>query len=545
VKLEWGARGPNNLLPPRPSRAGPMLRRGTKKDKTKPFDGTLNSKSTELVKSLLTLLNKQVGLEGIYRIPGDMGEVRRTKEAMNQGKKVSFENMAPHTQASLLKAFFKDLEDPIFVASLYPVWIAAAQHKDRKLLMTRILNLLPQHNFELISALMVHLQWIAKHSEKNLMTADNLAIVFGPILLRPQSVSAQTLLADVPWVNRCIGLMITESSFFFKNKLLLLHRKTEKTALFDEMKKAGAALIIEERKKREKEEKRKRDEQRKSERKKRFNTFSSKTPLKTPEAESDNDKGKSSPRESRSPAVSSNNSASNSPSCSPSPLARHTVISGRTDAPPLPPLPPNLVLPPSCSPPLRRTVSAYVPASPLAASATRKCIDDGESTASPVKERRPAGIILSSPISTYEYGNGFPHPATNVEPLSTTAEMTEEEKKKKEEDEKLLQNMKRRYSDRRKQTLDRWFKKKHDWTTVEEFEQAMQERAKRIEKGDYSQDDLRRWFEEMGDTSENLDDEECLLQNSSEEDNVSLPPSSLSDDAQLPVPDDAASVSVS
>lgn len=114
-------------------------------------------------------------LEGIYRIPGDMGEVRRTKEALNQGtsssshqdlavcrlcllcrrhpcqyeltphvflsvsivacfnhlltvpgKKVSFENMNPHTQASMLKAFFKELTDPVFSAQLYPAWIAGA-----------------------------------------------------------------------------------------------------------------------------------------------------------------------------------------------------------------------------------------------------------------------------------------------------------------------------------------------------------------------------------------------------------------------------------
>lgn len=34
--------------------------------------------------------------------------------------------MNPHTQASLLKAFYKELEDPLFSAKLYPGWIAGA-----------------------------------------------------------------------------------------------------------------------------------------------------------------------------------------------------------------------------------------------------------------------------------------------------------------------------------------------------------------------------------------------------------------------------------
>ena len=40
------------------------------------------------------------------------------------GKKVSYESMNPHTQASLLKAFLKELADPVFTAKLYPGWIA-------------------------------------------------------------------------------------------------------------------------------------------------------------------------------------------------------------------------------------------------------------------------------------------------------------------------------------------------------------------------------------------------------------------------------------
>lgn len=258
--------------------------------------------------------------------------------------------------------------------------VAAAQHKERKMLFARILNMLPQQNFQLISNLMIHLQLIAKHSEKNLMTAENLAIVFGPILLRPLSVSAQTLLADVPWVNKCIGLLITECSFFFKNKLLLLHRQTEKTALFEEMRKAGAAIMVEERKKREKEEKRLKEEQRKSERKKKYNTYSSKR--NTVKALLDSDPDASTYADPKHPPVSVNSSHTSdqhtptSPAPDPSsPSGQRTGSPERTRGampedgrppreapPPLPPLPNNLPPPPLVNSTLRRSVSAYIPA---------------------------------------------------------------------------------------------------------------------------------------------------------------------------------------
>jgi len=94
-----------------------MRRNRSRRDKAKHFDGTINSKSLDLVVTLIQHLEKHgklqppprfafvlvvasvpeailfsllpspspVSLEGLYRIPGDMGEVRRTKEALNQG----------------------------------------------------------------------------------------------------------------------------------------------------------------------------------------------------------------------------------------------------------------------------------------------------------------------------------------------------------------------------------------------------------------------------------------------------------------------------
>jgi hypothetical protein len=289
-------------------------------------------------------------------------------------------------------------------------------------LITRLLNMLPQQNLQIISTLMIHLRHISEHHMSNLMTAENLAIVFGPILLRPSSVSVETLFADVPYVNKCIGMLINDCSFFFKNKLVLLHRQTKQTSLFEEMRRAGAELIIEERRRREKEEKRLKEEQRKSERKKKYNTYSSskrqtvKALLDTEFDPSIDDHGNGHhPSTSPAPDPSSPSGARKDINQSGGVAVRpHTSYNPASSAPmlatpslsprpALPPLPENLPPPPSVNAgTLRRSVSAYNPVPAMGGS------DHGHSpkparlstAGGPVSPRhqrpaRPVGIVMT------------------------------------------------------------------------------------------------------------------------------------------------------
>jgi hypothetical protein len=322
----------------------------------------------------------------------------------------------------------------------------ATQHKDRKILITRLLNMLPQQNLQIISTLMIHLRHISEYHASNLMTAENLAIVFGPILLRPSSVSVETLFADVPYVNKCIGMLINDCSFFFKNKLVLLHRQTKQTSLFEEMRRAGAELIIEERKRREKEEKRLKEEQRKSERKKKYNTYSSskrqtvKALLDTEFDPAIDEHGNVAHHPSTSPAPdpSSPSSARNkgNGSCSPDmggravrPQTSYNPASApmlptpsTSPRPPLPPLPENLPPPPPVSAgTLRRSVSAYNPVPAIVVGGHNGGGAGGTNSHRAISPRsrptRPVGIMMippSGPASPdVPRSNGHHHPHHN------------------------------------------------------------------------------------------------------------------------------------
>lgn len=89
--------------------------------------------------------------------------------------------------SSLLKSFFRQLPDSLLTAELYPMFIDADKVEDPQRRMTTIRKLLrdlPEHHFETLKYLMLHLKRIVDHSEVNKMEAKNLAIVFGPTLVR-------------------------------------------------------------------------------------------------------------------------------------------------------------------------------------------------------------------------------------------------------------------------------------------------------------------------------------------------------------------------
>lgn len=57
----------------------------------------------------------------------------------------------------------------------------------------------PPYRLKIIKYLMGFLHTVAKHSESNKMSADNLAIVFGPCLLWPEHQSLEDAM-DIPYV---------------------------------------------------------------------------------------------------------------------------------------------------------------------------------------------------------------------------------------------------------------------------------------------------------------------------------------------------------
>merc|ERR1719225_455138 len=77
-----------------------------------------------------------------------------------------------------------------------------------------VLQKLPRANREILKVLIRHLNKVSLKSDKNLMTASNLGVVFGPGLLRPREETVASIM-DIKFCNEVIAILIENCERFF------------------------------------------------------------------------------------------------------------------------------------------------------------------------------------------------------------------------------------------------------------------------------------------------------------------------------------------
>ncbi|XP_011340451.1 rho GTPase-activating protein 21 isoform X2 [Ooceraea biroi] len=184
------------------------------------------SECVPLIVEMCTSIVEARGLEvvGIYRVPGNTAAIAQLTDSVNRG----FENINlqdprwsdVNVISSLLKSFFRQLPDSLLTAELYPMFIDADKIEDPQRRMTTIRKLLrdlPEHHFETLKYLMQHLKKIVEHSEINKMEAKNLAIVFGPTLVRASGSrdNMMTMVTDMSHQCRIVESLLNNVDWFF------------------------------------------------------------------------------------------------------------------------------------------------------------------------------------------------------------------------------------------------------------------------------------------------------------------------------------------
>ena len=74
------------------------------------------------------------------------------------------------------------------------------------------LHELPDHHFETLKFLLLHLKKVVEHSTANKMEARNLAIIFGPTLVRTADDNMVTMVTDMAHQCQIIELLISHVS---------------------------------------------------------------------------------------------------------------------------------------------------------------------------------------------------------------------------------------------------------------------------------------------------------------------------------------------
>ncbi|KIY65166.1 hypothetical protein CYLTODRAFT_424593 [Cylindrobasidium torrendii FP15055 ss-10] len=147
---------------------------------------------------------------GIYRIAGATSEINALKAAFNSGKSPISSTTDIHAVCDIVKSWFRALAEPLFPPAQYRQIIEATKLDDLDTRLEeyqRIIFDLPQCHFDLLKRIIEHLDRVADYEEHNQMTADSLAIVFSPNLMRTNDFAL--LLSNMGHSNKLIKALIT------------------------------------------------------------------------------------------------------------------------------------------------------------------------------------------------------------------------------------------------------------------------------------------------------------------------------------------------
>ncbi|RKO99623.1 hypothetical protein CXG81DRAFT_7749, partial [Caulochytrium protostelioides] len=138
--------------------------------------------------------------QGIYRISGNTSLIQKLKSIYNHPDgthspaDMTSDYMDINAVAGLLKLYFRELINPLIPFELYDEFILAAKipdYNDRLCQVKTLVQALPPAHYDVLKYLMAHLAKVASMSDMNKMEPSNIAIVFGPTLVRANESDTQ------------------------------------------------------------------------------------------------------------------------------------------------------------------------------------------------------------------------------------------------------------------------------------------------------------------------------------------------------------------
>nr|XP_046270206.1 rho GTPase-activating protein 23 isoform X3 [Scatophagus argus] len=193
----------------------------------------VNNKFIPLIVEICCGLVEEMGLEytGIYRVPGNNAMVSMLQDQLNKGIDINpaeekWQDL--NVVSSLLKSFFRKLPEPLFTNDKYNDFIDANRMEnasERLKTMKKLIRDLPDHYYHTLKFLVGHLKTVADNSDKNKMEPRNLALVFGPTLVRTSEDNMKDMVTHMPDRYKIVETLIQHGIWFFTEEL----DKDEKT----------------------------------------------------------------------------------------------------------------------------------------------------------------------------------------------------------------------------------------------------------------------------------------------------------------------------
>ncbi|XP_077480212.1 rho GTPase-activating protein 21-B-like isoform X2 [Stigmatopora argus] len=221
-KGTWRKGIPNLMRKPFERRSAHGVTFGVRLDDCPPARG---NKFVPLIVEVCCQLVEERGLEytGIYRVPGNNAAISSMQDELNN-KGVNDIDVQDdkwrdlNVISSLLKSFFRKLPEPLFTNDGYADFIQANRIEDpveRLKSLKTLLGQLPDHHYQTLKFLSAHLKTVAGQSEKNKMEPRNLAIVFGPTLVRTTEDNMTHMVTHMPDQYKIVETLIQNYDWFF------------------------------------------------------------------------------------------------------------------------------------------------------------------------------------------------------------------------------------------------------------------------------------------------------------------------------------------
>ncbi|XP_061910642.1 SLIT-ROBO Rho GTPase-activating protein 3 isoform X4 [Entelurus aequoreus] len=155
--------------------------------------------------------------EGIFRVPGSQREVNLIKDAFERGEDpLSDSECDLDSVAGVLKLYFRGLEPPLFPYDSYLPLLECVPIEgmtEKAAQIKAIVSAFPRPLLIIMRYLFAFLNHVTQYSDENMMQPYNLAVCFGPSLLRgPESDDA---VARQPQVNDLVKTLILQHDLIF------------------------------------------------------------------------------------------------------------------------------------------------------------------------------------------------------------------------------------------------------------------------------------------------------------------------------------------
>ncbi|MCI4387445.1 hypothetical protein PGIGA_G00074240 [Pangasianodon gigas] len=156
--------------------------------------------------------------EGIFRVPGSQSEVNNIRDAFEGGEDPLTDSECDiDSVAGVLKLYFRDLEKPLFPEESFSQLMECVQIEnmaESAAQLKLVVSSFPRPLIIVMRYLFAFLHHVSQYSDENMMQPYNLAVCFGPSLLRGGVESGDAVTLQ-PQINALVKTMILQHESIF------------------------------------------------------------------------------------------------------------------------------------------------------------------------------------------------------------------------------------------------------------------------------------------------------------------------------------------